>query len=113
MNSANEVLRLFAGQTCDLVLDVADMTGYDRGARQAWQGLLWDHRGLIRRIVMVGADAGVETTGRVIARHLGVPLSMVPGDRSVDADAPALPLRSSSCAHTSISGQDPTPMHDR
>ncbi|WP_106089959.1 hypothetical protein [Enhygromyxa salina] len=88
VNSANEVLRLLEGQARDLVLNVANMTGYHRGARLAWQGLLWDHRGLIRRIVMIGADAAIHMTGRVIARHLGVPLSVIPAERIVELDAP-------------------------
>lgn len=83
VNSANKVLRLLDGQARELVLDVVSMTSHDRSARLAWQALLWDHRGLIRRIVMIGGTCAVRISGNVIARYLGVPLSFVQAERSV------------------------------
>lgn len=104
VNSANQVLRLLDGQIRDVVLETANMTGYHRGARLAWQGLLWDHHGLIRRIVLVGGDAAVQMGGRVIARHLGVPLSVISA-RRVEADAPVPRTRTRSSPRSLACGE--------
>ena len=58
----------------NLMLDVHEMAGYDRGARVAWQEVLWPMRDRIKALVLIGGNSVVRMGGSVLAMFLGVPL---------------------------------------
>lgn len=74
VSSAEVVSKCLRESRRKLVLDVRDMEGYDRGARIAWQEVLWPQRDRIRALVLVGGNAVVRMGASVMAMFLGVPL---------------------------------------
>lgn len=91
--SARRVADRLARAPGRLVLDVQEMTGYDRGARVAWQELLWPQRANIEALVLVGGNAVVRMGASVLAMFLGAPLERVGGAQvspryTADGDAP-------------------------
>ena len=72
--SAAALVDLLDGSPQVLVFDVGAMQGYRRGARQAWQELLWPRRAEIQRIELIGANSWVRMGASVLAMALGVPL---------------------------------------
>ena len=72
--SAEAVVGLLGEGKRTLVLEVGEMQGYKRGARQAWKDLLWPRRSAIAGIELVGANSFVGMGASVLAMALGVPL---------------------------------------
>lgn len=86
--SVASIVDLLGDRPRDLVFEVAQMTGYRRGARVAWQNAMLQHRGQIRRFVVVGGSSVVRMGFSVVAMSLGVPLVVHDGERLAEADAP-------------------------
>lgn len=63
-----------------LVLDVRDMLGYERGARIAWQEVLWPMRHRIRAMTLVGGNSVVRMGASVMTMFLGCPLERMEPD---------------------------------
>jgi hypothetical protein len=59
-----------------VVWDVQKMTGYDTGARLAWQEVLWPVRRNILKLEVVGAKGIVRVGAISLAIVLGVPWKM-------------------------------------
>jgi len=75
--SAERVRDRLGRSPAELVLEVDAMTGYDRGARVAWQEVLWPARERIEALVVIGGSAVIRMGAAVIAMFLGVPLVKV------------------------------------
>lgn len=82
------IIELLGPQPRDLVFEIAAMTGYRRGVRTSWQSTLHEHRGRLRRIVLVGGTSVVRMGLSVIAMSLGIPLVVHEAESAVEADAP-------------------------
>ncbi len=91
--SATEVAQALDDRPRELVLEVEAMTGYKRGARLAWQKVLWGRRHLISRMLLVGGNSVVRMGGNVMAMFLGVPVACVEGEAAVAVPASARPRR--------------------
>jgi hypothetical protein len=82
------VVALLGSHPRDLLFEVSAMTGYRRGVRMAWQTSLQEHRGQLRRFVLIGGNSVVRMGLSVIAMSLGVPLVVHEGEVMREADAP-------------------------
>jgi hypothetical protein len=69
--SADEFRAAMGDRTVDVVWDVRHMTGYDSGARRAWQGKLVPIRKQIRTITLVGGSAITRMGASAIALLIG------------------------------------------
>jgi hypothetical protein len=58
----------------DVVFDVTNMEGYDRGARTQWQLIVHPHRDRILGIHLIGGSRIIRMGASVLAMVLGVPL---------------------------------------
>lgn len=56
----------------DVAWDVRKMTGYDTGARIAWQQTLWPLRKNIRRVEVIGGSSWVRLGALTLTTLLGV-----------------------------------------
>ncbi len=70
--SVRELMTALNEQACDVEWDVRGMTGYDSGARKAWQRELLPRRRQIRSITLVGGSALVRMGASAIALVLGI-----------------------------------------
>jgi hypothetical protein len=70
------IVGLLGPQPRDLIFEVAAMSGYRRGVRASWQEALQEHRGRLRRVVLIGGNSVVRMGLSVIAMSLGIPLAV-------------------------------------
>jgi hypothetical protein len=70
--SAQDFVTAMGTHDCDVEWDVRGMTGYDSGARKAWQRRLLPVRRQIRSITLVGGSALVRMGASAIALVLGI-----------------------------------------
>lgn len=68
-----------------VIADLREMTGYETGARQAWQESFRKNRRLIRVLVFVGAKStGIRMGAAVAGAVAGVPVRFVDGWSQID-----------------------------
>jgi hypothetical protein len=61
-----------------VIADLREMTGYESGARRAWQEAFRQHRHLMQGLVLVGARSrGIRMGAAVVAAVAGVPVRFV------------------------------------
>jgi len=73
--SAAVLERALAGGARDVVWNVRAMTGYEAGAREAWQQVMWPNRKRIRSLKLVGGHGLVRVGATFLAVLIGVPLA--------------------------------------
>jgi len=61
----------------DVVFDVRQMTGYDRGARVAWQASLVPLKERVLGIEVVGGNSLIRMGASVLALAAGIPIKVV------------------------------------
>jgi hypothetical protein len=67
-------------QEVRVIADVREMTGYETGARRAWQEAFRRHRHLMQGVVFIGARSrGIRMGAAVVAAVAGVPVRFVDG----------------------------------
>jgi hypothetical protein len=72
-------------QEVRVLADLHEMTGYEPGARRAWQEAFREHRHLIRGVVFIGARSPVIRMGAaVVGAVAGVPVRFVDGWADVE-----------------------------
>jgi hypothetical protein len=72
-------------QEVHVIADVREMTGYETGARRAWQEAFRQHRHLMRAVVFIGARSrGIRMGAAVVAAVAGVPVRFVDGWAEVE-----------------------------
>jgi hypothetical protein len=72
-------------QEVRVLADLREMTGYETGARRAWQEAFREHRHLIRGVVFIGARSPVIRMGAaVVGAVAGVPVRFVDGWADVE-----------------------------
>jgi len=59
----------------EAVWDIRRMTGYESGAREAWQSMLWPLRHKLRRVVVVGGRPLVRIGATTLGLALGIPMA--------------------------------------
>lgn len=82
------VVGLLGPQPRDVVFELGAMTGYRRGVRTSWQDVLLEHRGALRRFVLIGGSSVVRMSLSVIAMSLGIPLLVHEAEAVSELDAP-------------------------
>jgi hypothetical protein len=82
------VVGLLGPQPRDVVFELTAMTGYRRGVRTSWQAVLVEHRGALRRFVLIGGTSVVRMSVSVIAMSLGIPLVVHEAEVVSEPDAP-------------------------
>jgi hypothetical protein len=93
------VVGLLDSQPRDVVFEASAMTGYRRGVRTSWQAVLLEHRGALRRFVLIGGNSVVRMGLGVIAMSLGIPLDhldMPEAEVVIEPDAPVKRARARS-----------------
>jgi hypothetical protein len=90
------IIELLGPTPRDLIFEVSAMAGYRRGVRAAWQASLQEHRGQLRRVVLVGGNSVVRMGLSVISMSLGIPLVVHEGDAPAEPDAPVRRARAGS-----------------
>lgn len=70
--AAREFVAALGGEACDVEWDVRRMTGYDSGARKAWQRQLMPRRRQIRSITLVGGSPLVRMGASALALVLRI-----------------------------------------
>jgi len=73
--SAAELERELARGERDLVWNVREMAGYDAGAREAWQRVMWPNRKRIRSLKLIGGSGLVRVGATFLAVLIGAPLT--------------------------------------
>ncbi len=73
--SAAELGRALAAGPRELVWNVRAMSGYEAGAREAWQHVMWPSRKQIRSIKLIGGPGLVRVGATFLAVLIGVPLT--------------------------------------
>jgi hypothetical protein len=74
--SAEAFRSALAERSLDVVWDLTRMSGYETGAREAWQRVIWPLRGQIRSLKVVGARGLVRVGAVFLALLLGRPWEM-------------------------------------
>lgn len=76
--SSEQFVELIGDDTVQLIIDIDQMTGYTREARQVWQKTIFPCRQQISRLVFVGhAPALVRMGASAIGLVLGVPMTFL------------------------------------
>jgi hypothetical protein len=70
--SAHEFVEALGRDTLDVCWDVREMSGYDTGARKAWQSQMLARRRQIRSITLIGGSALVRMGASAIGLVLGI-----------------------------------------
>ncbi len=73
--SLGELGRALAAGPRELVWNVRAMSGYEAGAREAWQHVMWPSRKQIRSIKLIGGPGLVRVGATFLAVLIGVPLT--------------------------------------
>ena len=71
-HSVRELVGAIGSEACDVEWDVRGMTGYDSGARKAWQRELLPRRRQVRSITLIGGSALVRMGASALCLMLGI-----------------------------------------
>lgn len=77
-DSSEQFVEIIGADTVQLTIDINEMTGYTRQARQIWQKTIFPVRQQLSELIFVGhAPALVRMGASAIGLVLGVPMSFV------------------------------------